>query len=204
LRKITVAAKSIEDVLVQAYRDQRGVHAETVVGAAAALAGEFALRASGVELPKKGWIAGGIADGLLFEPGDEKSLTLWRAIREWAIRAGADEAKLPKVEAVVAEVAQRVGGAPFPPLSVSFDRYPREWSPNAAPRFRERIMAIARDHALTPVETAFALAFVVGNLIDRTKAILPPEIGATIALEIMIGVSRMAPLDTVVETSKSL
>src|SRR5262245_58198190 len=59
VKVIGQASDKIGKLLMQAYRDERGIHIETIVGAAAVLAGEFALRASVPRLPDTGWIAGG-------------------------------------------------------------------------------------------------------------------------------------------------
>ena len=52
------ASSDIVKILIASYRNERGVHAETIIGAAAALAGEFALRAAEPKLPENGWVLG--------------------------------------------------------------------------------------------------------------------------------------------------
>lgn len=180
--------------LISEYKNERGVHAETIIGAMAALAGEFALRASEPTLPDEGWVHSETVNGILFENETKGQMTLWAAVRKGAIRRGASPDSLPDPQDVVACTAKSVGQSPFPPLSIPENYYPLEWSPNACPKYRAQIEKLAMEQGLSTTECAIALGFSVGLLIAKTSDILPPAIAATLALEIMIGVSRMAPL----------
>jgi hypothetical protein len=194
VKKVVAAATEIVAMLISAYRDARGVHAETILGGAAALAGEWALRATGQILPEKGWVVGGAPDRFLYRAQSPNDLTMWMIIKKWAIKAGATENQLPDPVRIVATVAKSIGRSPFPPLSIPAEHYPREWSPNACPRLRPQVTAIAEKHHLSNQETAYAIAFAVADLIDKSKQAVAPHVAATLAGEIMIGVSRMAPL----------
>ena len=171
-----------------------GVHAETIIGAAAALAGEFALRAAEPKLPENGWVISQGAHRIIFGDGGADPVGLWHLICEGAVQAGATPSALPQTEAVAARTAQAVGGSPYPPLSVPDKHYPHEWSPNACPRLRQAIEKTAAQHGIDHGDTARALALAIVLLIAQTKAVLPPATSATLALEIMAGVARMAPL----------
>ena len=181
-------------VLIEAYRTERGVHAETLIGAAAALTGEFALRAMEPVLPDEGWVMSETVNLLLFENEERGEIALWTVIRTGAVRAGASLDDLPNPVDVVFRVAEKVGSSPFPPLTIPERHYPHEWSPNACPRLRGMIEEITNKHDLSKTERAMAMAFAIIILIEETKEVLPPAIAATLALEIMIGVSRMAPM----------
>jgi hypothetical protein len=193
------AGSEILDALLIAYRDERGIHAETIIGAAAALAGDFALRGAiedaGITLPEKdSWVVGGVADPVLYGNEQPGNHTAWSVIRAVALRAGAAEADLPNMEAVVARTTAAVGGSPFPPLTLPSKHYPKEWSPNACPRFRPQMDAIAERNGLSKADMAGLFGVVIGILIEQTKEMLSPAIAATLAAEVMIGVARMAPL----------
>lgn len=188
------ARAEIAALLIEAYRDGQGVHSETMIGGAAALAGEFGLRAIEPNLPEQGWVVGDKINGLLFENEEQGEATLWTIIRVGAERAGAPAEELPDPVDVVARVAAKIGGSPFPPLTVPERHYPHEWSPNACPRLRRAIEIIADARNLSSVDRAMAIAFAIAFLIAQIKDVLPPVIAATLALEIMIGVSRMAPM----------
>lgn len=188
------AADKIAEFLIESYRDERGVHVETMIGGAGALAGEFALRASEPAIPKKGWVLSEKASNLIFGDEAKGEAGLWTVIAAGALRAGTGEDKLPKKEEVAVRTAAAVGGSPFPPITVAEQHYPHEWSPNACPRLRGGIEKIAEANGLDGTATAMAIAYAIGVLISQTKEALPPEISATLALEIMVGVSHMVPM----------
>jgi hypothetical protein len=56
------------------------------------------------------------------------------------------------------------------------------------------IARIAKNHALDELGTAGTLALAIGQIIKMTSNVLPPALAARLAAEIMIGVSRMAPM----------
>ena len=188
------ASTEIAKFLINSYRTERGVHAETLIGGAAALTGEFALRAVEPVLPENGWVISEKSNALLFEDEQRGEAALSTVIRAGAERAGARPEDLPDPLSVVARVAAAVGGSPFPPLSVPDRHYPHEWSPNACPSLRGGIEEIAAAQGISGREIAMALVFAIAILIDQTKDVLPAAIAATLALEVMIGVSRMAPM----------
>lgn len=188
------AGAELTKFLVEAYRTERGVHAETVIGGAAALAGEFALRAVEPVLPETGWVTSRKASTLLFGTDPMGTTGLCTLIRQGAMKAGAEESEIPELEEVAARAAEAVGGSPYPPLSVPEGHYPHEWSPNACPRLRLGAEHICRGQGLSGREKATALAVAVAFLINETREVLPPAIGARLALEVMIGVSHMVPL----------
>lgn len=188
------AAPEIVEFLIGSYRNTEGVHSETIIGAAAALTGEFALRAVEPKLPESGWVMSEKAGGIVLGDHSKDIAGLWDFIREGAIKAGASEGKLPAPYEVVARVAKAVGGSPFPPISVPEKHFPHEWSPNACPRLRGGIEKIAAKHGLEGVAIAQALTLALINLIIQTAQVLPPEVAATLALEIMLGVTHMAPM----------
>ena len=96
--------------------------------------------------------------------------------------------------AAAAIVANPDCGAMFPPLSVASADYPKEWSPNAGPRLRARVQAVAARHGLMPRQIAYALCMTTGRLIARGKAVFDPRIAFRLAVEIMFGTARMVPL----------
>jgi hypothetical protein len=195
LKKLSQVGAKIAQHLMQAYRDPRGVHVETIVGAAAVLAGEFALRASAPRLPDSGWIAGAPADALMHGGSEKIPVTLWSVVQVVVLSLGVDKAALPNMKAIALRASENLGASSFPPkLSVPQQHLPREFSPNAAPRFRNDVMAIAREAALTPAETALALGFTLGLLIKHAHSVVPAPILALLAAELMVAVTRVAPL----------
>ena len=188
------AGLQLTRLLVKAYESDRGVHAETVIGAAAALAGDFALRAAEPDPPATGYLVSERAGALLFGTDPLGTTGLCGVIRQGAVKAGAAESEIPELEDITARIKEAMEGGPYPPLSVPEEHYPQEWSPNACPRLRGAVDEICRSHGLTGKGAATALVVACAFLINETRQVLPPEIGACLALETMIGVARMAPV----------
>jgi hypothetical protein len=194
LKKLSQVGAKIAQHLMQAYRDPRGVHVETIVGAAAVLAGEFALRASAPRLPDFGWIAGAPADALVYGGSDKIPVTMWSVVQVVMLGIGIDRSQMPNLPAIAERASENIGKQFPPKLSVPTEHYPQEFSPNAAPRFRTEVMTIARDAGLDLTETALALAFTIALLIKNAHTVVPAPILASLAAELMVAVTRMAPL----------
>jgi hypothetical protein len=198
--RVGEAARALVEFLIDSYRDRNGgVHAETVIGAAAALTGEFAQRATGISMPEdiKQFVFGNAINDVLLEGNKDGRVTVWQCFQQSLRDADLGATEFPNIEDVVANVARAVRGPSYPPLTVPEDHYPHEWSPNACPRLRHKITAIAARHNLTRRELAFALALATGRLVAMTQEVLPPAIGITLAAEIAFGVAKMAPLSKV-------
>lgn len=198
LKKAGKGGTAIVNLLMQAYRDGRGVHVETILGAIAVLAGEFALRAAVAVLPKQGWIAGGPADALMFGgfPGEKNRPTMWSVVQVVAMTELGGMSQLPNMDVIATRASKAIAANSFPPpLSIPSEHFPREFSPNACPRFRGRIMAIAAEHDLDPTETALAFGFAIGILIKNTHQLVPAKVLTTLAAELMVAMTRVAPRD---------
>jgi hypothetical protein len=202
LAKAEAAADALAQMLRHAYTDRDNrIHAPTIIGGAAALTGEFALRAAGIPLPKIGFVFGDPINAILFEGGDDQA-TLWEIIETTASALGLAKQDLPdareifgRIAAAAAAIMQHRGsGTVFPPLSIPDEHYPTEWSPNAGPRLRGAVQEIAARHRLTPRQTALALGMATGNLIHQGKDLLPTKIAFQLAVEVMFATAKMAPL----------
>lgn len=191
---ITAVGDELAALVAEHYRDpERGVHAETMIGALAALAGEWSLVAIGQPLPDTGWVVASQATELLIE-GDESA---WALLSQIVISRGlVDSGNLPDPIQVVAQTAAAIGSSPFPPLTVPDGHYPLEWSPVAGPRFREAITEMALRKGMTDRQMLLAMMVAIGLVIEGAREVLNPAVAIRLALEIMIGVSRMAPLDS--------
>ncbi|WP_417453883.1 hypothetical protein [Kiloniella sp.] len=189
----SAAGAEILKLLMQGYSSSSGVHTETILGAAAALAGESALLAAEDDIPDKGWVMSEKAAQLIYDAPTSSDKTIWTLIRI-VLHNQKVEANLPDPADVAKRVAAAVGGSPFPPLSISQEHYPHEWSPNACPNYRLQINDIAERHGLDRTGKAMAMGFVIGFLLAKSKEALDTEVAATLVLEVMIGVSHMIPL----------
>jgi hypothetical protein len=195
LKKLSQSGAKIAERLMKAYRDSRGVHVETIVGAAAVLAGEFALRAVAPRLPDSGWIAGAPADALMYAGSEKVPVTMWSIVQVVVHDLGVDASQMPNIKSIAMRASENLGAKSFPPkLSVPLEHLPHEFSPNAAPRFRDDVMAIAREAGLDPTETALALGFTIGLLIKNAHEVVPAPTLALLAGELMVAMTRIAPL----------
>ena len=186
------AATDIVAMLLTAYTAHDRVKAESAVAAAAALTGEFALRSTGLTMPEGGVVRGNAADDVLFAGAREGRTTAWMFITQAALQAGVAERDLPPIEAIAVLAAS--GATAGPPLSVPEQYAPRELPMNFGPRFRHRILATADTHDLSLREITIALGAATGQLILRTQNVLPAQVAVTLAAEVMLSVSRTAPL----------
>jgi len=173
------------------------IHAESVIGAAAALTGEFAQRAAGVPFGngQPGYIFGDAINEVLIEGAAQGRATVWDCIAHAARSAGLRESEIPDPVAVMQAVAAAAGGPEFPPLTVPKKHYPHEYSPNACVRLRPHVLKIADRYDLSRRDLCIALAMATGGLIQITKDTLPPVISVRLAAEIAFGVAKMAPLN---------
>jgi hypothetical protein len=187
------AASEIVAMLLAAYTIQRRLHVDGAIAAAAALTGEFALRATGVPIPDKGTISGDAVNDVLFAGAPEGRATAWMFIMHAAMEAGVAAYDLPRIEALAAAFAQ-ADGEMVGSFSVQEKYAPRELPQNVGPRFRHKIIAIADRHDLSLREATVALGAAAGQLILRTQQDFPPRVAVTLAAETMLMVAHMAPL----------
>jgi len=192
-KKATAAAKDLIALLTKSYTDARGVHAETVIGAAASLAGAYTLRAAVPLQPGTQWVLSSEAVELICQGGP-----VGKPLADIILQSAQKQARArdwrPDIVAMRARASAAIGSSPYPPLSVPAQHYPREWSPNATVRLRPQVDRLMAEKSLNPHEAALALTLATGELIAMTATTLDPRIAATLALEIMIGVSYMRPL----------
>ena len=193
-QKATAASRDIVTMLLETYKDSHGVHVETVIGAAAALAGAQALQAASPMLPGSQYVVSSDADDLLMI-GSAIGQSLTGIILQFAENAGVAQSELPDPFAINSRVIAAFGKSPFPPLSVSPLHYPLEWSPDATVRLRDKLGFLLVSKDLNAVEGAVACTAATATLIKMSAASIDPKISTTLALEIMIGVSHMRPLE---------
>jgi hypothetical protein len=186
--RISLAASQFVALLMQNYKDANGVHAETIIGAAAAVAGDSVKDASGLPVCDAQFVVNGESEDLLVgERGSGLAL-----IAAAVGNAGGDPRSLPSGRALLARMAAAVGGPSYPPLSVDRSHYPHEYSPQAATRFRAKVCVIcAAQGIVDPKEIFVTCALATAMLITVTAKTLDPVVAGTLALEMMFGVSRM-------------
>jgi hypothetical protein len=187
-------------MIYDAYTTREGrLHPETVVGAAAALTGEFMLRATGLPLPKIGFVFDDQIDEFLYK--SDEHMTIWNVIEMVAGFTERGAQDLPEPSALIQRVgcgialAMRGEGKNFPPLTVPYAHYPEEWSPNAGPRLRASVFEIGKKHGCTRWQLAFALAYATVGIIRHAQDVLDPAVAVRLAAEILFATARMSPVD---------
>jgi hypothetical protein len=194
---IAAASKELTAFLLAQYKDRNGsIHASSVVGAAAALTGEFAQRATGISLApgKLGYVFGDSINGILFEDAAKEQATIWDCLVLAARDAGLSDKDIPDPVEVIKNVVGAVGGPSFPPITVPPQYFPHEYSPNACVRLRPKVIDIADRLDLSRRDLALALAMTTYAIILLTRDTLPPAMGVRLAAEIAFGVAKMSPL----------
>jgi hypothetical protein len=198
-----VLLKATEDftqLFYAAYTDEddNSLHAETVIGGAAALTGEFVLRATSAPLPDAGFVFSDLIDDMLYRARDR--VTIYNVLETVTVTTPLKSQDVPDPNQLVRRISQGVAEAMkgdcnnFPPLTISPENYPQEWSPNAGLRLRYRVLEIERKHHLTERQTAFALAYATVGIIKYVQGVLDPAIATRLAAEIMFATARMVPL----------
>ncbi len=187
------AGREIVRLLLKGYGNAGNIHTETLLGAAAALAGESALLAAENNLPETGWVFSEKALALIYNSPKSSDESVWAIIRTVLSTASSKDG-LPDPVEITRRIAGAVGDSHFPPLSIPKENHPHEWSPNACPNFRQQINQIAGQHNLNRTQRTMALGFALAYILKQTRNVLDTKIAATLVLEMMIGVSRMVPL----------
>jgi hypothetical protein len=194
---ILPASKEFIAFLLARYDSGDGVvHAESIIGAAAALTGEFAQRAAGVLFGdgKPGYVFGDPINEVLIEGREQGRITVWDCIAHAARSTGLRESEMPDPIEVIKWGAATAGGPEFLPLTVPKENYPHEYAPNASVRLRPYILKIADRYDLSRRDLCIALGMATAGLIQITKDTLPPAISVRLAAEIAFGVAKMMPL----------
>lgn len=181
------AANNIISFLIEEYMDEKGVHAETVLGALAAITGDQILRSTAdIENVEDAWISSDAATEAIF--GNEG---VYEHLCAVVRNAGGDLANVEDPESIIKRTVEAIGGSPFPPLTIPNDNYPLEFSPNAAFRYREKVRDILDQHNIPQEEYGQCCGYALGQLIDQMKEVLDPALSLKIASEIMFGVTKM-------------
>jgi hypothetical protein len=196
--KLLAAAQEFNALLLAEYGDGDGqVHAPTIIGAAAALTGEFAQHAGGISLDtgKPAYVIGDAVNVILLEDAGNGRATVWGCLQRAGRDAGLSEQEIVDPIEVIRNVAAAVGGPSFPPLTVPREHYPHEYSPNACVRLRPKVIAIADRLDLSRRDLVIGLGMALYGLILLTQQVIPPAISVRLAAEIAFGVAKMSPLN---------
>lgn len=210
IESIPEPSQAILSFLLESYRDEKGIHAETILGASGALCGYAAQRAVWVMMVEQQrtpleqvFTVVDTKDGsrflfselvnqlLVSEEG--KVLSVWRLVRDMAVKCGA--ASLPDLQAIFARTAEAVGSTPFPRFSTPSNHRPLE-EPAAALRRLWPSVGGALDRTCdVPVEWPIITGFVASGLVAMTRNEFDSSIAATLIMESAVSMSKMTGIE---------
>lgn len=168
---------SIVAAIIATLQNDRGVHAETAISAAAVLTGEYVLRSSGYDftgLEPGTIIISDIVNQLLFEADGQ--LTVSDVFINALFSQGIDVSKeswpenIPDEHQVIMD-----------PLEV-------------VARVRPQIEGLFALSTVEALERAYACAQASALLVAQTRRVLDPNIGKALALEAMLRGAKSVPL----------
>lgn len=167
----------IVGLIISLLRNDRGVHAETAIAAAAVMTGECVLRAAGHDLSTfepGSVIMSDKVNELLFEGDGQMTISdfFFNALFSQGIEVGKDSwpEQIPDDHQVMLD-----------PLEV-------------AARLREGFGVLCDAAGLPALERAYACAQATAQLVAQTRRVLDPNIGKALALEAMLRGAKTAPV----------
>ena len=164
------AANEVVDSIVEAFRSDRGVHAETAVAAASRIAGTFLFRSFGFDFRN-------IQPGspVLSDAANERGPLLLRTLGTALVVGGVNKSALT----VVAEIPDEHR----PHLSIA----------ETQTRIEATLRAIASRHGLSQEQAAHACALAAARLIKMCADVLEPRIGFALATRGFVEGTKTVP-----------
>ena len=191
LEALTGAAHELVARYSEHYVTDDGLHPETLIGAAAAVTGEMALRATGMALPEgPGFVVGDAINKMTIEG----EAAVWPVVCTALYHAGLKDDELPDPLSAVLRATQAMGSGNYPQLALPDHHLPRDFSPFAAVRFRAKVNEIGARHGLGERQLAGACALATGICITMSSEVLDPRVSGRLALDMMVSCARLAPL----------
>lgn len=197
-------AAEILQKLINAYADERGVHAETLLSCVGALAGfgcQIAIR-DGVKLgllPANTKLTEAQTDdGRTYFFGDslnqpllEADMSVWNQVMSAAHRAGATQ--LPDMADVASYVAGSVGQPYFGTIRIEDAHQPHEKPIDALAKWWLPAYNLIKARNGDPLFIGWYFATAAQQLIAKTKAVLDPALAARIVIESAVAMAKVDP-----------
>ncbi len=103
---------------------------------------------------------------------------------------------VPDMHEIVETFINQIGGDWFPRLSITAENMPREWSPDAVPRFAPQMRIHLNQHGLQHnVCEVLCLSLALCKLIAESQNRLDPSIALRIGLEMAVATANIGNLD---------
>lgn len=211
----TQPASDVHDAMINylieeyraAFKDERGVHVETLLSALGALAGfgcQMAIRealiATGQVTQEEAFTVVTGNDGHTYYFGDFLNEPLLSAqegrVSVWSLAGGAAEslgAQIPDIVAIVEHYAEKVGGESFFETSLPDRHTPRQRPIEALKAYWPGVRKIMDDYGVEPLFYGWTPALAAQRLILQTKDILDPGMAAQVIMDAAVPMSKIDP-----------
>lgn len=202
---VKICAQEVVRRLLDAMKDPRGVHVESVIGALGSLAGfacQMGVRAEVArtqQMPAKGdFMVMEGADGrryffgdCLNEPLAEGPYSVWSLVAGQAQAMGV--AELLSLEGVFKHVSATVGGPDF-----GIPRVPEAHRPGDLPQNYVRalwlpLLPLIARYSDTPMQWPVLYGIAIQQVMDMGNDVLPPQEALRIAMECAVPASKLDP-----------
>lgn len=184
-------------------QDRKGIHAESLLTCLGALAGyacQMCVRQTaalpGVDRAKYALTADENHDGTTYVQGDalneslvESRLSVWALVSRAVRKLGAP---LPDIQGIVSHVTQTVGTSAFGIPRVPDGHHPRRRAIVYLKQIWPQILPIAEPFCSKPAQIPVLFGIALQRAIEQTKDMLNPTLGASIAMECAVAMSRVA------------
>ena len=198
----------LRNYVLEAYKDSKGVHIESVLSALGSLSG-FAVQEG---LRQKLVIESGQPESKIFfivktknnevfyfGPIFDQFLTgikqgnfsVWTIVAEGAVKAGAT--KLPDINLIAKENAERIGLASYGVPDAISGHPVKDLPLVALQKHWIKVREILEFNKVEPIYWGWEIAYVAQGLILEGKDIIPPHIAAEIVMEAAIPMSKIDP-----------
>jgi len=196
------------EYIFQSYKDQRGIHLESVLSAVGALSGFSLQQGIREELilnrgqpenevftivkTKNGgkYYFGSVFDQPLFDTRSGQ-FSVWAIVAGGAQDAGASN--LPDINALAKSNAEAVGGGDYGVLSVSANHQPKDQPLSAIRKHWEFTENILRAKGVDPLAWSWEIALVAQDIIILGKDAVDPTLAAQIVMESAISMAKIDP-----------
>ena len=198
------------DFLVEEYMDERGCHAETLIGASGALIG------AAIQSSAYARAMGGDGHVMEFEkdtnPPFRKFVNCLHRLRQFAEKdyvlflkiasqGGAFPAEAaPDIAPIVGFIVDQLDGDWFPRLSAPLEHWPHEWSPNAAAKYKGTMRLICARHEVDEDLEVLAACMALARCVAQVREVLPPDFALRLGFEMAVATANIGNLNSVIDT----
>lgn len=202
------ARREIVQYLLDAYKDERGVHAETVlscIGALAGFAAQMAVRKGmatsehpvqsllmSVECKSGRTFYFGDALNTIVAGNTQGQLSIWRFVAAPMVQAGRP---LFDLGPIFKHVAETVDGPEFGVPSMGVESRLKELPIDSLKRNWMRVQEILEENSIQPLHWPMEIGVAAQDVIVMVKQTLDPALSARIVMESAIMMSKVNPAE---------